>query len=96
MGTAFDEAAWRDDAHNRSGVRRPMADRLLFTHALLGKLRAEVLADLGPPDETGYFRDWDLVYWLGPERGYFSVDSEWLVLRFDAAGRVAEARIVTD
>jgi hypothetical protein len=35
-------------------------------------------------------------YWLGPERSYFSVDSEWLVLRLDRAGRVVEYRIVRD
>lgn len=96
LGTAFDGAAWRDEAQAREGVRRPMADRLLLTRALLEKSRAEVLAKLGPPTETGKFRQWDLVYWIGPERGYFSIDSEWLVLGLDSAGRVVEAQIATD
>jgi hypothetical protein len=37
-----------------------------------------------------------LVYWTGPERGLMSIDSEWLVMRLDGAGRVAEVSLVTD
>ena len=50
---------------------------------------------LGEPPDTGYFKQYDLVYWLGDERGFFSIDSEWLVIRIDD-GRVIEAEIVTD
>ena len=73
-----------------------MADRLLARGTLLGKSRAEVVAMLGEPPETEYFREWHLVYRLGPERGLFGIDSEWLVLRIREDGRVAECRIVTD
>jgi hypothetical protein len=31
-----------------------------------------------------------------PERGFISIDSEWLVVRFDTAGKVSEYRIVRD
>jgi hypothetical protein len=51
---------------------------------------------LGEPPPTSYFRQWDMVYWLGMERGFVSIDSEWLVIRLDQDGRVAESRIVTD
>ena len=37
-----------------------------------------------------------MVYWLGDERGYMSIDSEWLVVRLDGEGKVAEYRIVRD
>ena len=73
-----------------------MADRLLVRGTLRGMTRAEAVGLLGEPPPTGYFADWDLVYWLGPERGVFRIDSEWLVLRLAADGRVAEARLVTD
>lgn len=96
VGRPFDAAAWQADANVGSGVRQAMADRLLARSALIGKTRSEVVALLGEPPETGYFRRWHVVYWLGPERGFFSIDSEWLVLRFGASGRVAEARLVTD
>ena len=33
---------------------------------------------------------------LGPERSMFGIDSEWLVVRFGADGRVHDARILTD
>ncbi|MBD2000571.1 hypothetical protein H6G00_28870 [Leptolyngbya sp. FACHB-541] len=63
---------------------------------MAGKSRPEVVALLGEPDKTNYFQDYDLVYWLGPERGLMRIDSEWLVLRLDAEGRVSEHQLVTD
>ena len=95
----FDSAAWKARSID-DGVMWPtrlrMADDLLDRNLRTGILRAEVENLLGPPDETSYFRDWDLVYRLGPERGNFGIDSEWLVLRLDAGGRIAEYRIVRD
>ncbi len=34
-----------------------------------------------------------MVYWQGPERSFFSIDSLWLVLRLDADSRVVDYRI---
>jgi hypothetical protein len=93
---SFDSTAWRDEAQIQRGVRLGMADRLIAQGTLLGKTRAEVVEMLGEPPRTGYFADWDLVYWLGPERGFISIDSEWLVLRLSADGRVTDNRIVRD
>ncbi len=73
-----------------------MVDDLLRQSRLVGMQRANVLRLLGEPTRTGYFRQYDLVYWLGPERGLFSIDSEWLVMLTDSAGRVTEAKLVTD
>lgn len=73
-----------------------MVDDLLERHQLTGMGRAEVVAILGEPDRTPYFREWDMIYWLGPERGLLGIDSEWLVLRVDERHRVVEHRIVTD
>jgi hypothetical protein len=96
-GRAFDPAAWQDKALIPQGIRLGMADRLLARGTLLGKTRAEVVAMLGKPPDTEYFREWNLVYWLGPERGgFFSIDSEWLVVRIGGDGRVAECRLVRD
>lgn len=87
---------WQDEARVAQGVRLEMADRLVAEGELLGRSRAEVVNLLGEPPPTAYFSDWDLVYWLGPERGFFGIDSEWLVLRLDAKGSVADLRVVTD
>jgi hypothetical protein len=95
-GRAFNSVVWQDAVQVRQGVRLEMADRLVARGTLIGKSRAMVVELLGEPPPTGYFADWDLVYWLGPERGFISIDSEWLVLRLDADGRVTENRIVRD
>jgi hypothetical protein len=94
----FEASAWRDSAqaYSDAAVRGCMVDDLLARRELLGRSRAEVVALLGEPRRTDYFREYDLVYWLGPERGLMSVDSEWLVLRLDRSGRVIVRRLVTD
>lgn len=95
-GQAFDPAVWQDESEVQKGVRLGMADWLIARRALLGRTRAEVVEILGEPPSTGYFTDWDVVYWLGRERGLIRIDSEWLVLRLGEDGRVADNRIVRD
>jgi hypothetical protein len=94
----FEASAWRDSAKafGPLAVRGCMVDDLLASRDFHGRLRAEVVSLLGEPRPTDYFREYDLVYWLGPERGLMSIDSEWLVFRLNAHGRVAEYRLVTD
>ncbi|MEY5019106.1 MAG: hypothetical protein RLZ22_194 [Verrucomicrobiota bacterium] len=58
--------------------------------------REQVIAIVGEPDKTEYFRDFDMIYWLGSERGFMSIDSEWLVFRLDDQNRVLEYKIVRD
>jgi hypothetical protein len=94
----FDKATWDSGGDEwRQYLRQRMADRLLQSRELIGKTEAEVTAMLGPADTSGYFRpEWSIVYWLGPERGFFGIDSEWLVLRLGADGRVTEQAITRD
>ena len=98
LTTRFDAARWRDSAQVAlpSAVRGCVVDDLLARHELRGQTRAAIVALLGEPTQTSYFNEYGLVYWLGPERGRMSIDSEWLVLRLDSSGRVSERRIVTD
>ena len=93
---AFDSAAWQDPDRVKDAARIRMVDDLLGTTNLKSKSRDEIVALLGEPDETSYFRRWDLVYWLGPERGFFSIDSEWLVLRLNEESVVTEYRLARD
>ena len=91
----FDAARWQANPH--SGKRVDMVDDLIRRRALDGRSRAEVVTLLGPPTRTDYFNDWDMVYWLGRERNrYLAIDSEWLVIRLDAQGRVKEYRDARD
>ena len=96
--TRFDPVIWRDPARAFSpeAPRGCMVDELLDQRWLPGRTRTEVVALLGEPRPTRYFTDYDLVYWLGPERGPFGIDSEWLVIRLDSSGRVGEAQLATD
>ena len=96
--TSFNSSAWQDSARvfSQDPVRIRMVGDLLKRHSLDEMTRAEVVALLGEPDDTPYFRDWDMVYWLGPERGLISIDSEWLVLRLDEHQQVVGHRVVTD
>jgi len=95
-GLPFDAVVWSDPARDQDDVRLGMADRLLADRTLIGLTRPQVVAMLGEPPPTNYFRDWDLVYRLGMERSYIRIDSEWLVLRLGPDGRVAQARLVRD
>ena len=96
----FERDAWRNAEHWRSSEndspRLRMADGLVRDRVLIGKSRAEVEAMLGPRADTSKFREYDLVYWLGRERGFMGIDSEWLVARVDAKGIVVEAQVVHD
>lgn len=94
----FEPVAWRANAgrDTRWPTRLRMVDDLLRRRDLHGWTRPQVERLLGPADDTGYFRDWDMVYNLGPERGFISLDDEWLVVRLGADGTVTDYRIVAD
>jgi hypothetical protein len=94
----FNPGVWQDtiQVYSELKPRGCMVDDLLARYHLVGMPRAEVVRLLGEPPPTEYFRNFDLVYWLGPERGVFSIDSEWLVMKLDPTGRVVEAKLVTD
>jgi len=86
------ERNWADPLHRRHRI----ADWLVISNRLNGRTRTDVVSLLGEPPPTEYFKDWDMVYMLGAERGFISIDSEWLVLRMDSRGIVHDAQIVRD
>lgn len=94
----FDSKAWQDpgQVEGDDPVRLRMVDDLIRSKRLDHLPRADVEALLGKPSATEYFRDHNLVYWLGPERGWMSVDSEWLAIDFDENGMVRKYQIVRD
>lgn len=96
---AFNAEVWKasgklsDKDHPRLG----MADDLIRTKTLEKLRKEQVLEMLGDPGDHGYFKEYDLVYWLGPERSFFSIDSEWLAIKLDKkSGTVESYRIVRD
>jgi hypothetical protein len=93
----FDRVVWDARAQDLEDFRRHrMADWLIRERQLIGKSRAELISLLGEPTATSHFRDYDLVYILGNERGWISIDSEWLLIKLDGAGRVSVAEIGRD
>ena len=92
----FDAVKWRSVQTADNHDRLRMVEWLVRSGKLDGITRAQALALLGPPSDDGYFSDWDLVYWVGPERGLIGIDSEWLVIRFGQNGQVSEYQIVRD
>jgi len=63
-----------------------------------GKSRDEIERLLGQSLETGYFTasERDLIYILGPERSFISIDSEWLLIWLDNEGQFERYAIYTD
>lgn len=74
-----------------------MVDNMLYKNKLKGMTRDEVKLLLGEPTDTEYFKAEDnIVYYLGPERGFIRIDSEWLVIGFNNKGEVEGYTITTD
>lgn len=98
--TEFNSEVWRNGDNyefSSDAPRLRMADAIIDSGVLIGKTKVEVDNMLGPQTNTDYFRpQYKYVYWLGAERGWMSIDSEWLVLNFGSDGTVSEARIVRD
>ena len=95
----FVSYGWRSSSPDTGGppyVRQRMADWLVLTHSLNGKSHAQVVALLGEPPTHDKFRGAGLVFALGRERGFISIDFEWLMLTFGKAGTVENAAVITD
>ena len=94
----FDQRKWiaASGTRAREDQRGCMIDDLLRRHDMKGWTRRDVVNLLGEPRPTEYFSNYDLVYRLGDERGFISIDSEWLVMKLDSTNRVSDIRLVTD
>ena len=93
----FDSLKWQNEelVNSRNPLRIRMVDDMLKKHNLVGMTKENLIALLGVPPKTDYFSSYDFVYWLGPERGFLSIDSEWLVIKLEN-GTVVEALVVRD
>ena len=93
----FIQSQWLDTSlvRSRLAIRGCMVDDLLDTHELRGMTRAQVVALIGEPDSTRDFPEYDLVYWLGPQRGLIGTDSEYLAMKLDKAKRVLSVELIT-
>ena len=90
----FSKERWMDFVNNDN--RFYMLDSI--TKKIQEMTRNEVIELLGDPTNTDYFMtdDKHLVYVLGPQRGYFRIDYEWLTINFNKDGIVNDYSIATD
>ena len=103
----FDSRAWadKDSAREQPGrgpsTRQRLADQLIECETLLGARRTQVWGSLGRPDnyaaqDTRFYEEGTWSYTLGVERGFFGIDDEHLLVRFDPSRRVRSLELVTD
>ena len=68
-------------------------------HKLTGLSREQVVKLLGQPDRIGRYvkagLDKDFNYDLGAEKGFISIDREWLTIKFES-GKVSEVLVTRD
>ncbi len=93
--TTFDSVRWKASLNKRDPIRQRMISSLNANHNLIGKTQDQIEQLLGKPPVTRYFKEYDYVYWLGPEQSLFGIDSEWLCLKFEN-GKVIKADRLTD
>lgn len=99
----FEAEAWRNqDANDHLGdwpSRLCMVDDLMQSGQLFGKTQEEVETLLGPPAPKEFPFGADTAgihYYLGPERGLFRIDSEWLLPNFGQDGKLSQQRLYRD
>jgi hypothetical protein len=93
----FVASLWNVDVHGTTfNSRYRVADGLELSGRLDDMTRSQVLDFLGPPPATDKFQDHGLVYVLGPQRSWISLDYEWLLVDFDSAGRVSNVEVTSD
>lgn len=89
----FTTEKWERNPEERIRI----VDDLLSEYELVGMTEEEIVSLLGSDNnDYGYFNEPNrYVYYLGPERGLISIDSEWLILDF-TDGTVTDCYITTD
>ena len=88
-----------DQKESSISAREKMLHDLLY-NILPNKNKSEIESILGLSLKTDYFSsmDYDLIYYLGPQRdGYImNIDSEWLLIFLDNQNKFHNYRIMND
>lgn len=88
----FSSESWQKHPEKRVD----MVDDLLSKYELMGMTKEEVITLLGQSTDTEYFKtENNMAYYLGPERGLISIDSEWLVLEMQD-NHISKVNILRD
>ena len=100
---SFNAELWRTQESTDHDTMWPprlcMVDDLMASGQLKSLTKAQVIQLLGSPHPKNFpggAQSCDIHYYLGPERGFIRIDSEWLFLTFGEDGRVARYWIYRD
>ncbi|WP_299674590.1 hypothetical protein [uncultured Dokdonia sp.] len=90
----FSSKVWKKDENKRV----EMIDDLISKKVIDDLPAWQMITLLGMPDEDCYFYQsgHDMIYYLGPERSYFSIDSEFLLIWLNDDNFVEKYEIVLD
>ncbi len=97
----FNTDVWKDPESYKYRAK-DITERQKMLEAVLelvnGKSKNEIIDLLGHGEDFGYFKasGRDLIYILGPERSFISIDSEWLLLWFDQNNILERYEICSD
>lgn len=99
----FNDETWRKQETTEHDVMWPprlcMVDDLMTSARLMGMSSNEVVELLGQAHDKSFplgAVDCDIHYYLGPERGFIRIDSEWLFLKFGTDGKVIRQWLYRD
>ena len=95
----FNSAIWKSTPAEFSleSMRLRMVDDFLNKYDAIGMSRGEIVKLLGEPDDTSYFKAYEMVYMLGQEtESYFAIDSQWLLFKLSDSGEVTSYVIAAD
>lgn len=99
---AFNAEEWKDSkksGHTMWPPRLCMIDSLMDSRQLNGMASNQVIDLLGPPADKSFpygASQCDVHYYLGPERGFMRIDSEWLFIKFGEDGKVKRTWLYKD
>lgn len=93
---SFDSTEWKNgETKFDENIRYRMHKNFLKKYEIVGMTEVDLVQLLGPESRTDKFKNWDLVYWMGPEPGAFAIDSIWLLFDIED-GKVKEFKVTTD
>ena len=96
----FNAELWRKQAISEPDTTWPprlcMVNHLIASGRLEGLSHGEILELLGPPSQGPPLAGATYGYYLGPERGFIRIDSEWLLIAFGEDGKVSRCWIGRD
>ena len=102
---SFNAEHWKNNQSTKSEFLWPprlcMVNDLISSRKLDNLTKQEVISLLGKPDEFDVITPCKqpescIIYYLGPERGFIRIDSEWLLIRFNKKDQIENYEIVRD